>query len=285
MCHADNRSSIRVSLLVSILIFVTGGLIACGGGGSSSSENVSISGQITTDQTTVAARGSRTKNIFYSFKNFELIRSAHAQDSDSTAEPVVGATVDLFDSLGSLVATTTTDENGDFVFLDIAPGDYSIQVSDPSITTPLIIDGVTVLAGDTAEIRGTVTQDGGEVSVEYVVDSCDLVVDNQGQLGHAEALAEAADISVEEVIDLRETNCLGWGVIAQQLEVPPGALGLGNTKVKGGGKPEGVGNGKPDGVGNGKPEDVGNGKPKDNNGKGNGKPDSDSDSDSDSDDE
>lgn len=255
--YAKMRSSVSVFVL-SLLFILSGFLIACGGGGSgSSSGDVSISGRITAEQAVVAIQRTAKKDLFYAFSNFEIISRAHAQDTEATGDPLAGATVELYDAAGNLVATTITDENGEFEFLNVSPGDYSIIVSDPSIE-PLTITGLTVLEGDTAEITGTVTVDGGEVSVDYVVDTCGLVADSPGQLGHAEALAEAAEISIDEVTALRETECLGWGVIAQMLDVHPGTLGLGNIRSSGG-RPENVGGGRPDSAG--PPDGVGGGRP------------------------
>ncbi len=240
-------------------------LSACGGGSggegaTTANDSGSISGQVFVDDGAVTVAMKSTAPTPTALFSFELIESAHAQEI--VGEPLAGATVELIDSNGTVVGSTTTDENGDFLFSGIAAGTYLIQVSEPTIVT-LVVTDVVVLAGDVAVIEGTVTADGGVASVDYELETCGLVAESPGQLGHAEALASAAEISVDEVIALREGNCLGWGVIAQELEVSPGALGLGNSGVRGGGRPDGVGGGRPenagppDGVGGGRPEDAG----------------------------
>lgn len=45
---------------------------------------------------------------------------------DSTEVGVAGVTVDLKDASGNVIATTVTDANGNYLFSDLAPGDYSV---------------------------------------------------------------------------------------------------------------------------------------------------------------
>ena len=45
---------------------------------------------------------------------------------------VVGVTVKLLDASGAVVATTLTDANGNYVFKDLMPGTYSVQVVAPA---------------------------------------------------------------------------------------------------------------------------------------------------------
>ena len=50
-------------------------------------------------------------------------------------------TVQLFDAdTGQLVATTTTDADGSYIFTDLLPGDYFIEVTPPD-TAPISSDG------------------------------------------------------------------------------------------------------------------------------------------------
>jgi len=49
--------------------------------------------------------------------------------TDADGNPIVGATVELFDYEGNLIATTVTDENGLYYFLDIPARDYTVQVT------------------------------------------------------------------------------------------------------------------------------------------------------------
>lgn len=49
---------------------------------------------------------------------------------DETGAGLAGVTVALFDSDGNIVATTTTDANGDYSFEGVPPGTYTVKVTD-----------------------------------------------------------------------------------------------------------------------------------------------------------
>jgi uncharacterized surface anchored protein len=51
---------------------------------------------------------------------------------DASEAGVVGVTVKLLDSAGTVVATTMTDANGNYLFKDLVPGSYSVQVVAPT---------------------------------------------------------------------------------------------------------------------------------------------------------
>ena len=54
-------------------------------------------------------------------------------DQDGTPdEPLEGVIVELVDDQGDVVATTTTDPNGDFLFEDVPPGEYIVRETDPA---------------------------------------------------------------------------------------------------------------------------------------------------------
>ena len=244
---------------------------SCGSGASISEiGQLSITGNVSTLGFSTLARVS-TPNSFW---NFEIVSPAYAQEIEGT--PLADALVELLDINGIVIDSAMTDENGDFQFFDVPSGTYSIQVTEASIN-PLTVDNIVVLDGDTAVIRGTVTADGADANVDFVVDTCEVEADNPAQLAHATAIADAAEVSVEEVLEQREVDCLGWGLIAQNFEIHPSILGIGNDTVRGGGRPEepgnsdsaGNGGGRPDDLETGPPEDRGQGKPE---GVGNGRP-------------
>ncbi len=51
---------------------------------------------------------------------------------DAGEAGAVGVTVKLLNTAGSVLATTTTDSAGEYLFSDLAPGDYAIQVVAPT---------------------------------------------------------------------------------------------------------------------------------------------------------
>src|SRR5262249_31094764 len=51
---------------------------------------------------------------------------------DSGEGGVSTVNVQLFTSLGSLVASTTTDASGNYLFTNVTPGDYYLQFAAPS---------------------------------------------------------------------------------------------------------------------------------------------------------
>jgi len=57
-------------------------------------------------------------------------------DQDGIQDPgesgVSGVTVNLYDAFGNLVATTTTGSNGNYLFEDVIPGDYTVEFIPPS---------------------------------------------------------------------------------------------------------------------------------------------------------
>jgi len=46
-------------------------------------------------------------------------------------------TVELYDNVGTLLATTTTDSNGDYLFDNLPPGDYQVVVPTPPADAPM----------------------------------------------------------------------------------------------------------------------------------------------------
>lgn len=46
-------------------------------------------------------------------------------------EPLAGVTIELLNEAGDVIATTLTDENGEYEFNDLKPGEYSIRESQP----------------------------------------------------------------------------------------------------------------------------------------------------------
>jgi len=60
---------------------------------------------------------------------------------DAGEEGIEGVTVSLFDDEGNLIATTTTDENGNYLFDDLEAGTYVVEVGDGPDGTELTTSG------------------------------------------------------------------------------------------------------------------------------------------------
>lgn len=216
--------------VAALLVYVCG-LLGCGGGGGDG--NADVRGRVTTDGVNVSVLHSDdlTSRMSLFVKENFLIKNAFAQDATVALE---GATVELFNDQGILIDSTTTNSNGEFFFIEVLPGNYRIVVSSPAIIVPLEIANVVVLSGDGAVVQGSVTEEGGVASVSYEVQDCGPSASVPAQVAHATQIAEAAGVSVEEVIAVRDGQCLGWGQVAAQFDVPQSTLGLGQNHSKGG---------------------------------------------------
>jgi len=231
-----------LSLLLIIGLFVVF-LAGCGGGGGKSASitgptggggsTAVIQGQVLSSGRTAA----REPAIVVVLETVLGIGVAEAQD----AVPVPGATV-LLQSSGATVATTTTDADGKFIFQSVAPGTYTIvvQVGGATVGETEVVVG----AGDSATVKGEVTQVGVTFSIDVDVIDVTSITENPAQLGHAINLASAklgancsattppagCETLLDEIIDDRLAG-LGWGEIAHKLGVHPGFLGLGRSNV------------------------------------------------------
>lgn len=75
--------------------------------------------------------------------------------------PIVGAVVELYDSNGQRIATTTTDTNGNYQFVGLRPGTYSVV----EITPVGLFDGDAHAGTVGGERRGVVDADGSIRSI------------------------------------------------------------------------------------------------------------------------
>ncbi|MCZ2342684.1 MAG: carboxypeptidase regulatory-like domain-containing protein [Bacteroidales bacterium] len=98
--------------------------------------------------------------------------------------PLAGVTVALTDGMGNEIATTTTDANGNYLFPNVPPGNYTVVESQPDglgSTTPNDINNITVVAGEVnggnyfgeaaGSISGTVFADGNNDGVQNGTDA------------------------------------------------------------------------------------------------------------------
>jgi hypothetical protein len=67
-----------------------------------------------------------TNAVGVDFYNVPLLCIEGTKIDDSTGEGLAGWTIDLYDAGGALIASTTTDVNGDYSFCGLEPGDYTV---------------------------------------------------------------------------------------------------------------------------------------------------------------
>lgn len=170
-----------------------------------------------------------------------------------TGTPVSGATVRLTGPGG--VFTTQTNNQGLFVFKNVPPGPYTLDVltGDP----PVVVATAPVVVGaEDKAVVGIATSAGTPPVVAVEALSTD-VFHNDAQLGHAANIAmgsvNPACDTVEEVTAIRGQG-LGWGQITKQCGVSSDVLGLGRSNLSDdeltelkltGGKGKGKGKNKP----------------------------------------
>lgn len=256
-------SSIFILALASLLM-------ACGSGGGGGSTSAGVS---TDTGNTISGR--------VALAGVSIGRSLFA--ISDTDDVYTTATVQLVDSDGNMVAETTTDEDGKFEFNNVAEGDYTVIVIDNETGKVVTQVDISLLEGDDVDIEGVIDTTGTEWTIEFTSNDDESDLQNDAQTQHAENLAEASGLDVDEVTAMR-LDGMGWGQIAKELGVHPGVLGLGNDKAfdteqttdteEGSVGSNTDDKGKPD-KDNGKPDDKGkpdkdNGKPDDK-----GKPDKD----------
>ncbi len=85
----------------------------------------------------VTAGSTVTGLDFGNFQNITLSGQAYNDLNGNGTEdpgepPLPGWTVDLYDPYGDLLATTTTDANGDYSFADLGPGTYTVEEEVPA---------------------------------------------------------------------------------------------------------------------------------------------------------
>lgn len=122
----------------------------------------------------------RTAGAFFSITPQELssIRgNVHADyDGDCLVDPgepmLAGVTIELLDSNGNVIRTTQTDANGEYAFLDLDAGTYSVREIQPAGyfnggTLPGTINGATVGGVPTPNTIGGIVLASGQHGVEY----------------------------------------------------------------------------------------------------------------------
>lgn len=150
----------QVLMLFALLTALVVTLAACGGGSSSTGGGAAASGS-----TVAGTVGSGVAEVYPAGQDRPvLVALADLVVEPAHAAGVPGITVQLLDSGGAVVATETTDEDGEFVFSGLEDGQYfiSLQSADGTFlgqTPPIQVD-----ANTRTEIE--LALDGGVTSIE-----------------------------------------------------------------------------------------------------------------------
>jgi protocatechuate 3,4-dioxygenase beta subunit len=105
------------------------------------SEPGSVGGtSLSANEITTVVLGSGASGVHYDFYNVapasiagKVLVDSDGTHSEDTANPAIaGVTVSLLNSQGAVVATTTTDKNGQYSFTGLMPGQYAVDDAQPA---------------------------------------------------------------------------------------------------------------------------------------------------------
>ena len=148
--------------------------------------------ETTTEPVTVNPNGTSTPADI-SFNNYKTVGDISGTVVDKDGNPVPGAIVDLLDKDGNPVydqngdpMTTTTDEDGNYIFKDVPEGDYKVKVTPPDGNTPTTSDDITIQNGNAegedisldnyqvyTDVTGTVVDKNGDPVKDAIVNLLD----------------------------------------------------------------------------------------------------------------
>ncbi|RAI79913.1 hypothetical protein BFS35_010690 [Macrococcoides goetzii] len=100
-----------------------------------------------TEVTTTEAPTTETPGL-YSIGDYTWYDDDNDNVQDPEEAPFTNVVVYLYDVNYNLIATTTTDANGNYIFNDIAPGDYTVMFETPNGTRPSNPDDIYVTITD-----------------------------------------------------------------------------------------------------------------------------------------
>ena len=147
--------------------------------------------------------------------------------AEAATVPVPDGTVVRLVAVAGGVTLETTTTGGAFMFSNVLPGQYTLEV----VGFPVVTGDTSFVvgAGDLARIDGIAVQDDVTLAVEITAPqtTADNVLQNDAQVGHLINLAQAAGVPKDQVLALRLQG-MGWGQIAHTLGVSPSRIGLGH---------------------------------------------------------
>jgi hypothetical protein len=140
--------------------------------------------------------------------------------TDSANSAVAGATAQLSNDLTKQVRTLTTGQNGDFIFADLVPGDYTIHVTHPGFKT-YARDSINVSADEKVALH----------DIKLQVGDVNTTVTVQAETAHVATDSSDRTILVNST-QIANTPVRGRDWIGV-LETLPGVVDLNNHDVPG----------------------------------------------------
>ena len=135
---------------------------------------------------------------------------------DPSGASISGAAVRLVSLATSISQTTATTSSGDYVFINLIPGPYRIDVSAPGFNG-LSRSGITVITGQTVTVDLTLAV-GSQQQTVTVSDDAPLL---QAATSNIETNIPAATIST---MPLNTRNFVQLATLAPGIELPPGTV-------------------------------------------------------------
>ena len=111
---------------------------------------------------------------------------------NGTETGIAGVTVRLLDATGTTqIATTTTSPNGQYLFTNLAPGDYVVEIADTNFIGTGVLAGFTSSTGTNNAFEGTNTPDPDTVATD-----ADDNGTTTGTLGQAGGVIRSAPVTL-----------------------------------------------------------------------------------------
>jgi len=261
------RAGLWASL--AILSVIAAVVYGCGGSSSSSTGPSSFSAGGSAGDSGATVQGQLLQSggsaqaesvIHVAFRTALGIGLAEA----AAGTPLPNATVTLSGPGGPFVTTSAAD--GTFTFTGLTPGTYTFSVCvGASPCVPKTVNPpttITVGPADLGTIKATVFNDdtvATQVDIQATSVSAQGIMQNDAQLCIASRIAQASNVSLGTIINMRQQH-MGWGKIAHQQGVSSSVIGGGShcdaselSDIRAAsGFDDGHGNGKGKGKGNGK---------------------------------
>lgn len=242
---------LAILAVVSVVVYGCGGSSSSstgpsttgGGGGFSGGSGAVVQGQLVRSPGTALGE-SRAMVVLRSALGIGLAEAA-------AGDPVANTTVTLSGTGGTF--TTTTSDDGNFIFPDVPPGTYTLTVTGYTLdatSNGTVANPIVVGVGDTATLTGTATQTAVVLVAHVTVTDVTALLQNAAQLCHAVSIATADGKNDLQAVINDRLSGKGWGQIVHSRGVSAKVLGnnkcsedqLENASLAAGGHGHGNGN-------------------------------------------